>query len=114
MKKTAALVALIALSACHSHPVQALKQAAIDCAEAEKDQALAGQDVISLAIEIVGDFATAVAQGTVKSTVESEILKYGEKFFACVLKDILPKDGADDPITAAARQLIKDKGWQFK
>lgn len=113
MKPTAILLVL-GLTACHSHPIQKIKEAAIDCAKAQAGVANGGTDVLQAAIAFVQEFAIAVLQGNAQSAVEAEVAKHGEQFVACVLKDILPKSGEDDPITAAARQIIKTKGWQYK
>ena len=122
MKKLIATVLIATTASCawFKSEAKTAETALIDCASAEKTIALQGTDVIMLAISVAGEFAMAVMNGTVEQTLTGLYTKYGEPFVACVLHNLAPSatgsasTGEEDPVSAAARQTIATKGWQFK
>lgn len=123
MKKLIAVTLIATTCACSwfKSETKTVIDNTIKCAEAEKSIALQGTDVLTLAISIAGQFAMAVMNHTLDTTVASLFAQYGEPFVACVLHNIAPNAGSgsastgeEDPVTAAARQVIQAKGWSFK
>ncbi len=124
MKKIIAAALVMSVASCSKVQTEAKTagNALIDCAKAEANLASAGRDVYTIFLDIASQVAEGVLNHDLTAVVENLIVTYGEPIVACTMHTLAPSQTGSgsaatadvDPFTAAVRQTITTKGWQFK